>query len=103
MSIVLPASGLEWIPLLLITRTVTTLLADSSENFTPFLGDNLLPWLLLAFGAAMVVGNLLALLRPPRPKPGEAPAPPPPLGRVIGLVAIGAVAAIWALASLLRS
>ncbi len=86
-----------------ISQPIASLLADSSDNFTPFLGDNLLPWLLLAFGAAMVVGNVLALIRPPRPKPGEAPAPPPPVGRVVGLIAIGAVAAVWALASLLRS
>lgn len=86
-----------------ISQSMAPLLADSSDNFTPFLGDNLLPWLLLAFGAAMVVGNVLALIRPPRPKPGEAPTPPPPVGRVVGLIAIGAVAAVWALASLLRS
>lgn len=86
-----------------ISQSMAPLLADSSENFTPFLGENLLPWLLLAFGAAMVVGNVLALIRPPRPKPGEAPADPPPLGRVVGLMVVGAVAAIWALASLLRS
>ena len=44
------------------------------------LGDNLLPLLVLALGAAMVVGNGLALLRPP-PRPGElerAPAGPKP-------------------------
>jgi len=88
--------------LLPIVNATAPVVAASSED-TPFLGKDLLPWLLLAFGAAMVVGNLLALLRPPRPKPGEAPVPPPPVGRVIGLVAIGALAAIWALASLLRS
>jgi hypothetical protein len=70
-----------------------------------FLGGDLLPWLLLAFGAAMVVGNLLALVRPPRPRPGELdrPAERPPLGRTLALVALGAIAAIWALASLLSS
>ena len=67
------------------------------------LGDNLLPWLLLAFGAAMVVGNLLALIRPPRAEPGERPAEPPPFARAVGLIVVGGVAAIWALASLLKS
>lgn len=30
-----------------------------------FLGEDFFPWMVLAFGAAMVVGNVLALLRPP--------------------------------------
>ena len=30
-----------------------------------FLGDDLLPWLLLAFGAAMVAGNVFAMIKPP--------------------------------------
>ncbi|HKY14382.1 MAG TPA: hypothetical protein VJM33_05620 [Microthrixaceae bacterium] len=68
------------------------------------LGDDLIPWMLLAFGGALVVGNLLALVRPPRPEPGSLDAPPerPPLARALGLAALGAVAAIWAIASLVR-
>lgn len=79
----------------------TTLLAQEDR---PFLGDNLLAWLLLAFGAAMVFGNTLAWFRPPKPKPGEAPRPVgerPPLGRTVFFVAVGLVAAIWAAATLL--
>ena len=33
-----------------------------------FLGEDLLGWLLLALGAAMVVGNGLAIIRPPAVK-----------------------------------
>jgi hypothetical protein len=65
-----------------------------------FLGDKLLPFLVLALGAAMVVGNGLALVRPPeKPKKGELARAP--LGRSLAMMAIGGVAALWALASLL--
>jgi len=75
----------------------------AAEESSFFLGDDLLPWLLLAFGAAMVVGNVAALLRPPAAAPGELNEhrDPPPLGRAMALIALGAVAAIWAAASLL--
>lgn len=64
-----------------------------------FLGDDLLPLLVLALGAAMVVGNGLALIRPPAaPRPGELGKAPP--ARSVVMITIGAVAAIWALASL---
>ncbi len=75
----------------------------TAQESAPFLGKDLLPWLLLAFGAAMVVGNLAAILKPPAPKSGDLPMPPDPSrGRPMALIVIGAVAAIWALASLLR-
>jgi hypothetical protein len=65
-----------------------------------FLGDKLLPFLVLALGAAMVVGNGLALVRPPeKPKQGELARAP--VGRSVTMMAIGAIAAIWALASLI--
>lgn len=65
-----------------------------------FLGDDLLPLLVLAFGGAMAVGSILAVIRPPeRVRTGDdAPAP---LARSIAFAAIGAIAAIWAVASLL--
>jgi hypothetical protein len=73
------------------------------------LGDNLLPYLVLAFGGAMAIGTAMALLRPPERKPGAphrkpgapAPARQVPLMRSIVFIAIGTIAAIWALASLL--
>jgi hypothetical protein len=67
-----------------------------------FLGDNLLPYLVLAFGGAMAVGTLLALVRPPQDRPKGDTTGPAPMMRSILFIAAGAVAAIWALASLLR-
>jgi hypothetical protein len=71
------------------------LLADSSL----FLGDNLLPLLVLALGAAMAVGNILAVLRPPpAPKKGELTRAP--VGRSLTMAALGVIASIWAVATL---
>lgn len=64
-----------------------------------FLGEDLLPLLVLALGAAMAVGNGLALVRPPsRPKSGELPRAP--AGRSIVMIVVGLVASVWALATL---
>jgi hypothetical protein len=64
------------------------------------LGDNLLPLLVLAIGGALVVGNGMALLRPPpKPKPGELARAP--VGRTVLMLIVGLIAAVWALASLL--
>ena len=68
---------------------------------TLFLGNDLLAWLVLALGGAMAVGNALALARPPA-KAREGDLPRAPVGRSVVMMAIGAVAAIWALASLVR-
>ena len=65
-----------------------------------FLGDNLLPFLVLAIGGAMVVGNGLALIRPPE-KPKEGELTQAPVGRTITMIVVGALAAVWAVASLL--
>ena len=65
-----------------------------------FLGDNLLPYLVLALGGALLVGNGLALLRPP-PEPREGELTRAPLARTIVMMVIGLVATIWALATLL--
>jgi hypothetical protein len=63
------------------------------------LGKDLLVWLLLALGAAMVVGNGLALIRPPAdPKKGELEQAP--RARSMVMIGIGAVAAIAALGAL---
>ena len=71
-----------------------------------FLGKDLLPWLLLAVGAALVVANVAAIIRPPRAEgassDGERLARPP-LGRVLPLIVLGLVVSIWAGASLLHS
>jgi hypothetical protein len=64
-----------------------------------FLGNDLLAWIVLALGAAMAVGNALALVRPPA-KRSEGDLPRAPVGRSLLMLAIGLLAAIWALASL---
>ena len=66
---------------------------------TLFLGEDLLPLLVLALGGALAVGNLLALVRPPRQaRPGELTRAP--VGRSLTMLVVGLVAAIWAVASL---
>lgn len=94
--------------------TVSALLAQNPQLF---LGEDLLAWLVLAFGAALVVGNLAAIIRPPEhvrdgatssPKSSsvskKAPAGAagrPPLGRSIAMIVVGLLAAVWGLASLI--
>jgi hypothetical protein len=64
-----------------------------------FLGEDLLPLLVLALGAAMVFGNVMAIVRPPKQrKEGELERAP--MARSLGMAALGLVAAIWAIASL---
>jgi hypothetical protein len=66
---------------------------------TLFLGDNLLPLLVLALGGALLVGNVMALVKPPaKPKRGELRRAP--TGRSLLMALIGLVAAVWALGSL---
>lgn len=67
---------------------------------TLFLGEDLLAYLLLALGGALVVGNGMALIRPPKEaKPGELTQAP--RGRSLTMIAVGLVATIWALGSLI--
>ncbi|MBA3653677.1 MAG: hypothetical protein H0W70_05720 [Actinobacteria bacterium] len=63
------------------------------------LGNDLLPLLVLALGGALVVGNAMALVRPPaKPKEGELSRAP--VGRTVTMLIVGSLAAVWALASL---
>ncbi len=64
-----------------------------------FLGDDLLPYLVLALGAALVFGNGMALVRPPREAKSDE-LDRAPVARSAVMIGIGFVAAIWALASL---
>ena len=66
------------------------------------LGNDLLQWLILAFGGALALGNLLALVRP-RPVSNDGDLVRPPLLRSLTMVVLGTLAAIWAFASLLVS
>jgi hypothetical protein len=65
----------------------------------PF-GDNLLPWLVLALGGALFVGNVLAVVRPPERPAAEGDLRRAPLTRSLVMAAVGLVAAVWAFASL---
>lgn len=67
-----------------------------------FLGEDFFPWMVLALGAAMVIGNVLALVRPPAgvADDGERDRPGPPLGRTVVFIVGGLVAAAWGIASL---
>ena len=65
-----------------------------------FLGEDLLAYLVLALGAAMAVGSAMALVRPnDAPKEGELARAP--MGRSLVMIAVGTLAALWALASLI--
>lgn len=64
------------------------------------LGDNLIVLLMLALGGALAVGNFMALVRP-REDAGEDELERPPLARALVMIAIGLVATIWALVSLI--
>ena len=73
---------------------------DSGDSGVNPLGDNLLPLLVLALGGALAIGTVVALVRPPKnPKTGDLNRPP--LARSIVMIALGSIAAIWGLASLL--
>lgn len=65
-----------------------------------FLGHDLLTWLVLALGAAMLAGNVAALMRPPQQRNG-ASVREAPRGRSIAYIVLGALITTWALATLL--
>ena len=67
-------------------------------------GENLLALLVLAIGAALAVGNAMALLRPrAEDQLADDEVARPPLGRSLGMIALGLVATVWALASLIAA
>lgn len=65
-----------------------------------FLGPDLIPFLLLALGAALVVGNGLAMIKPRVEPRTENELNRAPIGRSLLMVAIGTIVSIWALATL---
>lgn len=65
-----------------------------------FLGEDILAWLVLAFGGAMFVGNVLALVRPPQKQADANDRLAAPKVRTFLMALIGLVAAVWALVSL---
>jgi hypothetical protein len=62
-------------------------------------GPDILAYLVMALGAAMAVGSIGALVRPPD-APREGDLQQAPVGRSIVFAVVGAVAALWALGSL---
>lgn len=66
--------------------------------------DDVLRELLVALGAALFLGNLLALIRrrPPAAvvEDGNGSVTRPPVGRTIAYLVIGLVVAVWGIASL---
>ena len=65
------------------------------------LGEDLLPYLVLAIGGGLLIGNIAALVRPPEKRQSETDLEQAPIVRTLGMAAIGLVASIWAIASLL--
>lgn len=77
------------------------LLADQGSSGA-FLGKDLLPYMVLALGGAMVVGNLAAVVRPrPQATRRKGELERAPVARSMVMVVVGLVAGLWALISLL--
>jgi hypothetical protein len=66
-----------------------------------FLGDDLLAWLVLALGGALLVGNVAAIIRPPAVPKEDNALERAPLARSAVMAGIGLIATVWALASLI--
>jgi hypothetical protein len=64
------------------------------------LGPNFLQFLPLALAGALVVGNVLALVRPPAKRTGEHDLTQAPLRRSLAMILIGLVVVVWIIASL---
>jgi len=77
-------------------------MAEANSSPGVFLGEDLLAYLLLAFGGAMLVGNVLAVWRPPARPGQDGRGQRAPLGRSLLMAGLGLVASIWALASLVN-
>jgi len=73
--------------------------ASTGASSGLFLGNNLLAYLVLALGGALLVGNGMALVRPP-PTPSDGNLRRAPIGRTVLMMIVGGIAAVWAIASL---
>lgn len=76
------------------------MLAQEDPGTPLILGDDLLAYLVLAFGGALFVGNLLAVLKPPRPAEQGEEVVRAPLARSLVMAGLGLLAALWGLGSL---
>lgn len=73
----------------------------SRQNAHMFLGDDLIVWLLLALGGALLAGNVMALVRPPQVPKGDGDLDVAPRSRTIAMALIGLVVTVSALGGLL--
>jgi len=63
-------------------------------------GSDLLGYLVLALGGALLVGNVMALVRPPE-EAKEGDLERAPVARSVVMAVVGGIAALWAIATLL--
>lgn len=82
-----------------MTHPLPTLFLAASELLG---GDDLIVWLLLAFGGALAVGNLGAVLRP-RVETRDGELDRAPVGRSVAMGVVGLLIAAWAIASLISA
>lgn len=68
-----------------------------------FLGDDLLVWLVLAFGGAMFAGNIAAVIKPRQAPREEGELTQAPKLRSVAMAMLGLAAAVWAIITLLSS
>ena len=68
-----------------------------------FLGEDLLAWLVLAFGGAMLVGNVAAVVKPRETPREEGELTQAPKVRSAAMAMLGLAAAVWATITLLSS
>ena len=66
-----------------------------------FLGEDIFAWMVIALGVAMFAGNVTALVRPPKNHRDANDLTKAPVMRSVVMATIGAIAALWALVSLL--
>lgn len=67
-----------------------------------FLGEDLIVYLVLALGAALAVGNILALVKPPVAPKEQGDLEAAPKGRSMMMAIIGTIAALWSVVSLIK-
>ena len=68
-----------------------------------FLGEDLLAWLVLAFGGAMFVGNVAAVVKPGETPREQGELTQAPKVRSAAMAMLGLAAAVWATITLLSS
>lgn len=73
---------------------------DETTGTGLFGGGDILVLLVLALGGALLVGNVLAVLRPPAQR-RDGDLDQAPVARTVAMGAIGLVAVVWAAGTLL--